>query len=163
MVTSHGSTEYQRVQNPALGAVLLWQFMTGYSLASGINKPVPLPLLFIVLPILYNKTTGDVLYSTQRASGLHLFCEKCGPSLSTLHTRALQMRPLSLESLQLAVQTELVVIDYQTACSWPVEANLTDSHVPGRTKHMVSGAHKLGDWCSKLSLFEISSLLKVAF
>lgn len=35
------------VQNPALGAVLLWRFTCGYY--SNENRPVPFPLLFVVL------------------------------------------------------------------------------------------------------------------
>lgn len=37
------------VQNPALGTVLLWRFTCGYY--SNENRPVPFPLLFVVLPI----------------------------------------------------------------------------------------------------------------
>lgn len=38
------------VQNPALGTVLLWRFTCGYY--SNENRPVPFPLLFVVLPLL---------------------------------------------------------------------------------------------------------------
>ena len=41
------------VQNPALGAVLLWRFTCGYY--SNENRPVPFPLLFVVLPIVFRQ------------------------------------------------------------------------------------------------------------
>ena len=56
------------VQNPALGTVLLWRFTCGYY--SNENRPVPFPLLFVVLPIVFRQDLCSVIKSTQKASGL---------------------------------------------------------------------------------------------
>lgn len=42
--------EVYYVQNPAIGAAVLWKFIYGYYLKE--NKMIPFPLLFIVLPII---------------------------------------------------------------------------------------------------------------
>ena len=47
------------VQNPALGAVLLWRFTCGYY--SNENRPVPFPLLFVVLPIVFRQDLCSVI------------------------------------------------------------------------------------------------------
>lgn len=50
---SFSDRDVMYVQNPAIGAALLWRFICGYY--SNENKPVPFPLLFVVLPIGFNK------------------------------------------------------------------------------------------------------------
>ena len=62
------------VQNPALGAVLLWRFTCGYY--SNENRPAPFPLLFVVLPIVFRQDLCSVIKSTQKASGLSKVSEK---------------------------------------------------------------------------------------
>lgn len=62
------------VQNPALGTVLLWRFTCGYY--SNENRPVPFPLLFVVLPIVFRQDLCSVIKSTQKASGLSKVSEK---------------------------------------------------------------------------------------
>ena len=56
------------VQNPAIGAALLWQFTCGYYINK--NQPVPFPLLFVVLPIVFRQDLCSIIRSTQKASGL---------------------------------------------------------------------------------------------
>ena len=62
------------VQNPALGATIMWQFVSGYYSVNA--AAVPFPLLFIVLPIIYNKELRTVIKSTQARSGLSKVSEK---------------------------------------------------------------------------------------
>lgn len=89
------------VQNPALGAVLLWRFTCGYY--SNENRPVPFPLLFVVLPIVFRQDLCSVIKSTQKASGLSkvsekLFSGKLNDSIHYVNNTAIQMRELTLEA-----------------------------------------------------------------
>ena len=70
------SQETRHVQNPALGAVLLWRYALGWSEHNRIRAYPALPLLFVVLPILLHQDTFDLLKSTKRPTGLHGFAEK---------------------------------------------------------------------------------------
>ncbi len=45
-----GLTELDIVQNPAIGAYLIWQFALGYQEDGA--EGVPIPLAFLVLPML---------------------------------------------------------------------------------------------------------------
>ena len=65
---SNQDLDVMYVQNPALGAALLWRFTCGYY--SNENRSVPFPLLFVVLPIVFRQDLCSVIKSTQRASGL---------------------------------------------------------------------------------------------
>ena len=56
------------VQNPAIPAPLLWRFVCAYYVNK--NQPVPFPLLFVVLPIVFRQDLCTIIRSTQKASGL---------------------------------------------------------------------------------------------
>lgn len=94
--------EVYYVQNPAIGATILWRFICGYYAKE--NKGVPFPLLFIVLPIGFRADLCAVIQSTQRGKGLSkvsekLFAAKKKDDLYTVNNTAIAMRPLTLNSL----------------------------------------------------------------
>ena len=68
--------EVRHVQNPALGSTLLWRFACGYTEHHKTSDAPPLPLLFIVLPILFHRETFEILKRTNRPTGLHGFADK---------------------------------------------------------------------------------------
>ena len=111
------------VQNPALGAVLLWRFTCGYY--SNENRPVPFPLLFVVLPIVFRQDLCSVIKSTQRASGLSkvsekLFSGKLNDSVHYINNTAIQIRELTLEAFNIAVEANLVSLSTENAAVFPL-------------------------------------------
>ena len=62
--------EVQNVQNPALGATLVWRFCCGYVEAHRVDASPPLPLLFFVLPIILHQATSEFVKRTYKSSGL---------------------------------------------------------------------------------------------
>ena len=78
------SLEVRNVQNPALGAGLLWRFACGYSEAHPRRDPVPLPLLFLVLPIILHEQIEELVAGTQKASGLRAFAGKFAKSVNSM-------------------------------------------------------------------------------
>ena len=73
-LSTFGLTELDIVQNPAIGAYLIWQFTLGYQ-EDGAEE-APIPLAFLVLPMLLHRQTLDEVASTRKASGLPLFAAK---------------------------------------------------------------------------------------
>lgn len=63
-MTNNIDREIYYVQNPAIGAAALWQFICGYY--SKESKAIPFPLLFIVLPIILREDLCTVIKSTQK-------------------------------------------------------------------------------------------------
>ena len=59
--------EFYNIQNSALSAYLLSRFCLGY--AEENEDMVPMPLLFIVLPMIYKKEIVDFISSTQKNQG----------------------------------------------------------------------------------------------
>src|ERR1700675_3067915 len=93
-------SELNLVQNPALGAYVLWQFGLGYQSLDG--EAAKLLAVFLVLPIVLHRPTLELVGSTQKGSGLALFAAKLAEreeNLLAVHTRALVLRPLTLRSI----------------------------------------------------------------
>lgn len=154
------------VQNPAIGAALLWRFVCGHYQTE--NQPVPFPLLFIVLPITFRQDLCAVVKSTQKASGLSkvsekLFESKENDSIHFVNNTAIQLRPLTLEAFNIAVETNLLSLIPETAMVFPVTTKMSKYTPKGDARDMLSAAEKLGTWCAGLTIHEISKWLKVRF
>jgi hypothetical protein len=161
--------EVNNVQNPALGAGLLWRFSCGYVGAHKTSEPVPLPLLFLVLPILFHEQTSEFVKNTQKASGMRAFTAKFGESktskqdlLLAIHDRAIRFRALTTDSLQLALATRLLHLELEGRIV-PLSMTAANTGFADETKELIKAAEKLGYWCAFLTLHEIATTLKVRF
>ncbi|MDX6464518.1 MAG: hypothetical protein QOE55_8215 [Acidobacteriaceae bacterium] len=159
-------TELEIVQNPALGGYALWQFGLGFQSEDG--HPSPLPLAFLVLPLVLHRPTLELVLSTRKASGLALFAAKLGEereNLLALHERALTLRRLSLQSIAVGVGSRLLTVDYVAAT---LRANaavpeMSKPKLPERIRGFSGAADKIGYWFSRLSLPQVVSMLVVEF
>lgn len=158
--------EAQNVQNPALGAALLWRFCCAYGTTHPTNDAPALPTLFVVLPIVLHKATVDLLRRTRPSSGLRAFAAKFGDSIVSkqdlllqIHDRSLRWRTLTLQSVELASAGRLI---HLTETGEVVPLSKTKARgLPDEVKQLMSDAEKLGAWCGALTLHEIATTLKV--
>lgn len=158
--------EAQNIQNPALGAALLWRFSCGYVEAHPGGDPPRLPLLFVVLPIVLHQATVELLRRTRPSSGLRAFAAKFGDSqvskqdlLLQVHDRAVRWRPLSLESIELAAAGRLIQLSEGGEV---IPLSRTKARgLPDEVKQLMADAEKLGAWCGQLTLHEVTTTLKV--
>lgn len=160
-------SELDIVQNPALGGFLIWHFSLGYQ-EDGADA-VSVALAFLLLPMILHRRTFAEIASTRKASGLPLFAakfEKDREALMELHGRALQLRPLSLQSIAVATTARLVRLDYASATIHGVQNDLIGAkkpRLPERLKGFPEASAKLGSWMSKLGIAQIASTLRVDF
>lgn len=167
MAVSTLNREAAFVQNPALGAVLLWRFCAAYADAHPSSDSPVLQLVFLVLPLLLQRDTFEELNSTR--GSIHTFTEKFSRSetskadvLLGVQNRVSQFRDLTLEAIQLAVHCRLVTVI-------PSSANLVSlsaakpSSPPTSVRSLITNAEKLGKWFAGMTLFEVENVLKVAF
>jgi Family of unknown function (DUF6521) len=164
------SEEVRQVQNPALGALLEWRFAFGYSKSRLDASACPLPLLFLVLPLLLHEETYRHIVSTRSTTGLRGFAAKFGTSSSNegdillaLHDRVRSMRPLSFESLQIAYVSRLLAIDILYGTVFSLTSTFPKSQLSESILPLTRNAEKVGTWCAALTLPEIASILKVRF
>ncbi|MPT40260.1 MAG: hypothetical protein E2603_17605 [Achromobacter sp.] len=158
--------EAQNIQNPALGAALIWRFCCGYVEANRVNAPPHLPLLFLVLPIVLHQATSEFVKRTYRSSGLRTFAAKFGDSsvskqdlLMQIHDRSIRWRNLSLQSIELAVAGSLLKIA-DDGDAIPLSRTKARG-LSDEIKHLMDIAEKLGIWFGELTVHEIVTTLKV--
>lgn len=158
--------EAQNIQNPALGAAVIWRFCCGYVESHATGDPAPLPVLFLTLPILLHQATAELLQRTRISSGLRAFAAKFGDStvskqdlLLQINDRAMRWRELSLQSIELASAGRLIHLT-DTGSAVPLSRTKARG-LPDEVKQLLANAEKLGAWCGQLTLHEITTTLKV--
>ncbi len=145
--------EVEQVQNPGLGATLIWRFACGYE-SDETREPAPLTYAFLVVPLLFNKKVLNVVASTKK--GLRKVEEKLNTEQSLLATsqeRVVAMRGLSRESFALALRTGLISVDTAHASFRARSIALPMLQDEGITT-LLRAAEKLGTWASQVSLRE---------
>lgn len=166
-VASTELSELDLVQNPAIGAYLIWNFTLGYQEDGA--EAAPFLLAFLVLPMLLHQQTFETVASTRKTSGLPLFAGKFDRErevLVELHARARLLRALSLQSIGVASTSRLIRIEHETALLHGYPLDLLDAKkpsIPERLKGFPAAADKIGYWFSKLGLPQIASTLRVDF
>lgn len=162
-----GLTELDLVQNPAIGALLIWHYALGYQ-EDGAEAAPMLPA-FLVLPMLLHRQTFEAVTSTRKASGLTLFAAKFDrerEALLELQGRTRMLRHLSLQSIGVASTSRLVRIDLGSATlhGRPLELlEVRKPSLPERLKGFPAAADKIGHWFSKLGVVHIASTLRIDF
>ncbi len=154
-------TEIEKVQNPALGAWLLWEYGRRYQTTVS-SEPSHFLLFFLVLPICLHRSTLEAVNSTQEKSGLGKFCEKIGnkrEELLAIHERALKLRALTLSSMSFGVRAGLFDINYKSGVIRSLEHRAP--RPPERVKPHAKCAVKLGAWFEAIDAINVFTALKV--
>lgn len=158
--------EAENIQNPALGAAVLWRFCCGYVEAHPGGDSPGLPLLFLVLPIVLHQATAELLRHTWQSSGLRAFAAKFGDTrvskqdlLLQIHERAARWRALSFQSIELAAAAHLIRLS-DKGDAIPLSRTKARG-LPDEVKRLLVDAEKLGVWCGQLTLHEVIATLKV--
>lgn len=151
----------EAVQNSALGSVILWSFGCGYQ-EEVLGRLPLLHLSFLVLPIVLHRPTLDLVTTTFPSSGLGKFIEKFErhrEDLMAVHTRALSMRRLTLESLSTGIASGLLSLNYDKAI---LRSNVVKVRRPSeRIRPYTTAAEKLGQWMARVPPANIFTLLRV--
>jgi hypothetical protein len=162
--------EIRAVQNPAIGATLIAAASKGFSEASGIHAGMPIPLAFLVLPIVLHASTYRLVATTMKKSGLRYFTEKFSERKNAqsdlvlaIQKRAISFRTTTFESLDVMLQSGLAVLDYKNATLSPTESLTKVLALVQAEKELHRDAEKLGYWFGQLTPFELTMTLKVAF
>ena len=163
------SREVDAVQNAALAAVLLWRFCVTYATTRQAPSSTPVPVLFVVLPLLFDEDTASLVASTKKSSGLRLFAGKFTESthakadvLLSLEKRARELRAQTLEALSLALKAKLLFLE-PLAGEVIALSEAAPQSLPESVRPLIRSAEKLGTWSGSLSLFELSTVLHVTF
>ncbi|WP_087723524.1 three component ABC system middle component [Pandoraea sp. PE-S2T-3] len=145
--------DVEQIQNPGLGATLIWRFVCGY-IADGRHSRAPLTYAFLVVPLLFNRAALDAVASSYK--GLRKVEEKVAGQdalAASLQDSVLAMRALSQESVGIAIRAGLVSLDVKSALMQPLSTSAPTLKEAG-AERMLGAAEKLGAWASQVSLRE---------
>jgi hypothetical protein len=146
--------------------VILAAFVQGFYETDETKEGVPLPYLFLVLPIVLHSDIYRLLSGTKPS--LRHMAEKFVSSeyggtdlLLSLNSSALRLRGLTAESMAIMFLTGFAKMDSKKARVTPRKVRQFSARpdVPEETE----ASRKLGKWFAQLSAFEIGSILKVTF
>lgn len=153
----------REIQNPALGAGVIWQFTVGYTEGSEDSAACPLLYGFIPLSLLFYRDTFEVVTRTFLSSGLRRVMDKLPPDVHVaLQDRIFAQRKVSLESVRIAAATGLIAVDRPAASMRALRKTLPplgDSYL----RKILGSARKTGAWLGKLTDYEVRTILKVRF
>lgn len=159
--------EYDNVQNPMLGAYLLWNFVLGYF--SEKNTAPPIEELFLVLPMTMKEDFAEQIKSTYKVSGMRAMSDKFMKTdvlkndlISNLHNDIRKMRNITAISLGEAIKAGLISIEIGSNAIIPLELKKRNQESDSVLK-MGKNAEKLGQWCAEMDLTQIEEILKVRF
>lgn len=155
--------EYEAIQNPALGALAIWQFAKEYYDNSNKTKGPIILLCFLVLPIVFNKQAVDNLHNRHKQGGLIKALTESSTITIGVQERMQQMYEQTLESLNIAFSSGLLVFNQDTAEILPMRTSSSKKYNNEQVKDILLTSKKLGYWLSELSLIQICKLLKVRF
>ncbi|OMD50013.1 three component ABC system middle component [Paenibacillus odorifer] len=157
--------EYEIMQNPALGANVLWAFAQGF-VSQPMEQSLTLWHLVSVLPLVFHNNSRKVILKRREASGLRSILDR-DPSISVaqnetifnIDNRLKAMENRTFRSLNLAIACKLITL----------EEGYFKSDVPfkfpkkvfNETKDILKAANKLGVWAGKMSVFEYLTILGV--
>lgn len=154
--------EIYLMQNPALGASLVWRFVEGYAPKGNGILPC-MPLLFIVLPILYHQELRDAAKSTFPSSGLRVFAGKFKGEQEIIYGiqgRMLNLKEVTLASISIAIQCGLISLNPANAEVESLRPK-APSDLNEKIKDMLRSSEKLGQWCRTLTIQEVQAILRI--
>lgn len=145
--------EMEVAQNPAIGAVALWQFCRAYFDEVGGTEGPELPKALIVLPMVLHSRTASAIYRMQSASGLLKALRENPEIPAGLQERLESMATLSLDALAVALSTGLLAFDRDEP--WPryhpVRKSLPAEIAPTSddARRIVAASQRLGCWFAR--------------
>jgi hypothetical protein len=155
--------EYDAVQNPALGALLLWTFVAEYYKSKGENEGPILPHIMLVLPILFNQDFVENIYNRRLNGGLYNALNDEMTLFVGVQNRMQAMSNLTFRSINVCCSAKIVFLDKERYEFIPVRSKIPDYKHNESIHKMLAAAKRLGFWFATNELNQLCALLKVRF
>jgi len=152
---------------PIVGSYILWRFTHGYTEFQPDGKSPVLLLHFIAAAILTNQRLSDPVNNRRKdlASYVRSFTKKKDIDLLlSIQDRVNNTKRYTLESVDIAIQKGLLVLNPDDACVYPSQLAHKPSRGMAPKQSIISMGKKgeiLGRWFSSYPVNQVVSLLKV--
>lgn len=82
--------------------------------------------------------------------------------ISNIHRASERSKLITLESLQIAIYSNLISVDEEGGLVFPITTS-EKKNINASVKRLGKAAERLGNWRARLTMHEISQILKVRF
>lgn len=158
--------EFEIIQNNILGAHLLFEFCKSYYKSEN-NRYPKLYILFLVLPILYNKETVELIFQRKFKHGSFMkSLDEKGNLFFDIQYRMEELAPKTLKSLNIAFASGIlqysplnnsIIFNPESKLSYQLKLLNKDY------QNKILAAKRLGFWFSSLKNEELIMYLNVKF
>jgi len=155
--------EFDAVQNPALGSLLLWAFVAEYFRTKGENEGPSFPHMMLVLPILFNKNFVETIYRKNFNGGLYNALNEDMSLFVGVQNRMQAMSSLTFRSINVCCSAKIVLLDKERYEFIPLRKKSQEYKDNESIHKMLAAARRLGHWFATNDLNQLCGLLKVRF
>jgi hypothetical protein len=157
------TTEAELVQNPALGAMVLWAFTAEFYGQTQRQRGPVLPLVLPVLPMVLHEETVSSIHNRHFDGGLfHALADNRTLTLD-VQERMEAMREQTMRALNVGFATNLLTYERQTSELRPKRMTPPVRRLQPEVARMMSAAARLGYWFCTINAEQICSYLRIRF
>lgn len=154
------------VQNPAIGAYLIYHFVKGYY--ANKQKNVPIHLLFIVLPFMFDEACRQAAISFNKNKGISKLVDKINNgnktnSIYLINKKAIKLKECTWDSINIAMASSLIDFDFETAEAFVLNDTVKEPRFNETLSKMIKASEKIGFVFADSNLIELCSYLNVRF
>ena len=154
--------EGELVQNPGIGAALLWEFVAAYCKAANNHGP-SIPLCFPVIPITFHQETVECLHRRIYDGGLFLAIADNRTLFVDLQERVESMLPQTMMALNFAFASKLLLFDSAIQQIHPGRRTSPFQMQSKEFRRMINTSKRLGHWFGTLNVQQLAGLLRIRF
>lgn len=156
--------EQRVIQNPGLGAEVIWQAVQEAYESTGRVAGVPLPLIFLILPLTFHKRTATVLASKTQPGALYKALGEDRELTIGLQDRMQAMCDRTFQALSIGFQTDLLLYDEGPERQLiPGKKTAPVIHVTDDVKVILNAARRVGQAFCEMSIVQFTTQLNIRF
>jgi hypothetical protein len=156
--------EQRVVQNTGLAAEAVWHAVNETYNAKGRAEGVPLPLIFLVLPLTFHQRTAAALASKTQPGALYKLLAEDREVTVGLQARMQAMADRTFQALSIGFQTNLLHLDSdRTRQVIPGRKTPPVTHVTEEVKTILNAAKRVGQGFAEMSVVQLAIHLRVRF
>jgi ABC-3C biological conflict system middle component len=156
--------EQRVIQNTSLAAEAIWQAVHAAFEAKSRAEGVPLPLAFLVLPLVFHQRTSMVLAAKTQPGVLYKALADDREITVGLQTRMQAMSDRTFQALSIAFDTGLLRLDQNRERHLiPGRSTPPIAHATDEVKVIMNASKRVGHTFAELTLVQICTHLNIGF
>jgi hypothetical protein len=156
--------EQRVIQNTGLAAEAMWHAVNEAYNAQGRADGVPLPLIFLVLPLTFHQRTAAALAAKTQPGALYKALAEEREITVGLQARMQAMADRTFHALSIALQTNLLNLDTDHMRQLvPGRKTPPVTHVTEEVKTILNAARRVGQAFAEMSSFQLALQLNIRF